>query len=71
VETRPQKQRLDDLPAEVIADCRQISRAISKRNQSVRDEKILAARMRLSSGYYDSHHVLRVIASRLLTEGLL
>jgi hypothetical protein len=38
-------------------------------NESIRYDKIVAARARMSNGYYNSGHVVRTIASRLLNEG--
>jgi hypothetical protein len=57
------------LPDSLRSHCDEIARDIHDRSEAVRDEKILAARVRICSGYYDSENVLRVIADRLLTEG--
>jgi hypothetical protein len=45
-----------------------LSEEIRDGNQNIRYDKVLAARMRISNGYYNSGHVLRVVASRLLSE---
>jgi hypothetical protein len=57
------------VPAGLAAECKEIAGEIRDQNQSIRYDKITAARVRMSSGYYNSGHVLRVIASRLLDEG--
>jgi hypothetical protein len=57
------------LPEELENRCCRIAREIRDRNVSLRDDKILAARLRICSGYYDSEHVLKIVASRLLSEG--
>lgn len=62
-------QQKHDLPDGVAGQCKGISDQIREENRSIRYDKVLAARMRISSGYYNSGHVLRVIASRLLQEG--
>ena len=59
---------LSDLPVEIASQCKQISREIRAGLDDVRDKKILAARIRMCSGYYDSEAVIRAISSRLLTE---
>jgi len=57
------------VPAQLAAECREIAGDIREQNQSIRYDKITAARVRMSSGYYNSGHVLRAIASRLLEDG--
>jgi hypothetical protein len=57
------------VPAQLATECSEIAGSIREQNQSIRYDKITAARVRMSSGYYDSGHVLRVIASRLLGDG--
>ena len=49
--------------------CSRIAREIQDRGEAVRDDKILTARVRICSGYYDSEDVLHTIADRLLSEG--
>jgi hypothetical protein len=67
---RPDRKRhLDDLPTNVMAQCKQIADEIRTQNHNVRDRKVLAARIRICSGYYDCDHVLRAVAARLLSEG--
>ena len=67
---RPDRnRRLNDLPTNVVAQCKQIAEEIRAQNHNVRDRKVLAARIRICSGYYDCDHVLRAVAARLLTEG--
>ena len=63
------KRRLKVLPEELQADCRRIADDLRSGIEKTRDEKILTARVRICSGYYDSEHVLHRIASRLLSEG--
>lgn len=58
-----------ELPEDLRGRCRQIAREIRDRSEEVRDDKILSARVRICSGYYDSEGVLRTIADRLLSEG--
>ena len=62
-------ERINSLPPDILSQCEQIAREISLERTSVRENKILAARMRISSGYYNSEDVIRIIASRLLAEG--
>jgi hypothetical protein len=57
------------LPDDLQTRCRQIAREIHERSNVVRDDKILSARVRICSGYYDSEDALHVIADRLLSEG--
>ncbi len=57
------------LPEDLRGRCRQIAQEIHEHCGAVRDDKILAARVRICSGYYDSEDVLHVIADRLLSEG--
>jgi len=57
------------LPTSMVAGCKEIADEIRGQNESVRYDKVLVARMRISDGYYNSSDVLRVIASRLLEEG--
>jgi hypothetical protein len=68
---RTDRNRLgpDRLSEDLQNRCKQIAREINDRCGAVRDEKILAARVRICSGYYDSDEVLRVIADHLLSEG--
>lgn len=56
------------MPAGLASECREIAGEIRDQNQSIRYDKITAARVRMTSGYYNSGHVLRVIASRLLDD---
>jgi hypothetical protein len=57
------------LPNDLQGHCRQIAQEIHERTTVVRDDKILTARVRICSGYYDSEDVLHAIADRLLSEG--
>jgi hypothetical protein len=57
------------LPEGIQDRCKQIAQEIRTHNGTVRDDKILTARVRICSGYYDSDEVLRTIAARLLSEG--
>ena len=59
---------LNDLPAEIISQCRSMAKEIRSQRGDVRDKKILAARIRMCSGYYDSDRVIRTISSCLLSE---
>ncbi len=69
--TRPAvRDKLEKLPAELAAECQAISEEIRKERDEVREAKIIAARIRIDSDYYDSDNVLRIVASRLLDESL-
>lgn len=57
------------LPEGLQGRCREIAQEIHEYCGVVRDDKILAARVRICSGYYDSEEVLHIIADRLLSEG--
>jgi hypothetical protein len=57
------------LPESLRACCKQIAREITEHCEAVRDERVLAARVRICSGYYDSEEVLHLIADRLISEG--
>jgi hypothetical protein len=60
--------RLKKLPADLVAECRQISKEISDDKDAVREAKVIAAKIRIESDYYTSDNVLRIVASRLLDE---
>jgi hypothetical protein len=71
-ETLTEQQRrklIESLPTELVSQCGEIAEELRTKGEEVRDEKILAARVRICSGYYDSEHVSCTIASRLLSEG--
>jgi len=57
------------LPEDLQDRCRQIAKEIHETSGGVRNDKILTARVRICSGYYDSEEVLHIIADRLLSEG--
>jgi hypothetical protein len=57
------------IPDGVASECRNLAETIRQDRESLRYDKIQAARMRISSGFYDSGHVLSRVASRLLEEG--
>ena len=59
---------LSDLPVEIISECRRMAKEIHTQQNDIRDKKILAARIRMCSGYYDSDMVIRAISTRLLSE---
>ena len=59
------------VPDGVVSECRNLAETIRQDRESLRYDKIQAARMRISSGFYDSGHVLSRVASRLLEEGTL
>ncbi|MFZ1948014.1 MAG: hypothetical protein WAW06_10755 [bacterium] len=59
------------VPASVADQCKSMADAIRSENLYVRYDKVQAARMRVSSGYYDSGHLSHLLACRLLEEGLL
>jgi hypothetical protein len=61
--------RADILPEDLQGRCSQIAREIQERGEAVRVDKILTARVRICSGYYDSEDVLHTIADHLLSEG--
>ena len=58
---------LRDLPSEIRAECRRIADEIKAQRDDLREDKIIAARMRMCSGYYDSDLVIRAISNTLLT----
>ena len=53
------RDRLRDLPAELVAECRRISEEIGGEREAVREDKIMAARIRIETDYYNSDNVLR------------
>jgi hypothetical protein len=59
---------LRGLPQEILNRCSEIAGEIRRQNLAVRDKKIMAARIRITSGYYDSDDILDIIASRMLSE---
>lgn len=67
------RARSGSLPSSLSEDlqgrCSRIAREIHEQGEVVRNDKILTARVRICSGYYDSEDVLRTIAERLLSEG--
>lgn len=60
--------RLKDLPADIVAECRQISGEIGQEKEAVREAKVIAAKIRIETDYYDSDNVLRIVASRMIDE---
>ena len=62
------RDRLKQLPAGLVAECREISKEISEEKEAVRDDKIVAAKIRIETDYYNSDNMLRIVASRLLDE---
>jgi hypothetical protein len=60
--------RLKDLPADLAAECRRISREVGEEREEVREAKVIAAKIRMDTNYYDSDNVLRIVASRMLDE---
>ena len=68
VNREDRKMILKSLPAEVRSQCVQMAKDIGEQNQTVRDRKVFAARIRICSGYYDSERVVDSIASRLVSE---
>jgi len=63
------RDRLKNLPADLVAECRQISMEISEQADDIRETKVIAAKIRIETDYYDSDNVLRIVASRMLDEG--
>lgn len=55
----------------MAAECRDLAETVRQDLESLRYDKIQAARMRISSGFYDSGHVLSRVASRIIEEGTL
>jgi hypothetical protein len=69
--TRQQRnKRLSALPDSLLADCRGIADDLGAGNDDTMDERILTARVRICSGYYDSHQALHTIASRMLFQDI-
>jgi hypothetical protein len=66
--SRARRHSPTGLPEELRVRCSRMAKEIREQNLIIRDDKVLGARMRICSGYYDSEHVLGVIASRLLSE---
>lgn len=62
------RDRLKQLPADLVAECRQISKEISEEREDLREARIIAAKIRIETDYYNSDNVLRIVASRLLDE---
>jgi hypothetical protein len=62
------KRRLQALPSDLAAKCRHIAEDLRNHNTNIRDEKILTARVRMCSGFYDSDDAIRLIATRLISE---
>lgn len=62
------RNRLGQLPPELVAECRRISKEIGDEREKVREDKIMAARIRIETDYYNTDNVLRIVASRLLEE---
>jgi len=69
--TRQQRnKRLSALPDALLADCKGIADDLKAGSGDTADERILTARVRICSGYYDSHQVLHTIASRMLSQDI-
>jgi len=60
-----------EVPDAIASECRTVADSIREDREALRYDKIQAARMRISSGFYDSGHVLSRVASRLIEEGTL
>jgi hypothetical protein len=66
---RPAGNRTKDGLSPKLADeCATIAKDIKDQADSLRYDKIVAARARMSNGYYNSGHVVHAIASRLLDQ---
>jgi len=69
--TRQQRdKKLRALPEALLANCKEIAADLKVGSDQTNDEKILTARVRICSGYYDSEQVLFTIASRMLSEDI-
>jgi hypothetical protein len=69
--TRQQRdKRLRALPDALLAECKGIVDDLRAGSSDSIDERILTARVRICSGYYDSHQVLHTIASRMLSQDI-
>lgn len=66
VKESEKKDVLAGLSPEIIDECKRIAREIENQQNQMRDDKILAARMRLSNGYYQSNLVIRTMSNSLL-----
>ena|GEM_PF-2045031 len=62
------KDRFRGIPADVAQECREISSEIRLEQHAVREDKVIAAKFRIENDYYNSDNVLRIVASRLLSE---
>jgi hypothetical protein len=72
VRRRQTDRRLRALPEELLARCGEISAELKAASSAgpddrVSEERILTARVRICSGYYDSESVRETIASRMLS----
>jgi hypothetical protein len=63
--------RFRQVPPGILTECKDLAETIRRDNGSLRYDKIQSARMRISSGFYDSGHVLSQVASRLIEDGAL
>ena len=69
--TRQQRyKKLNALPDALLAECKGIADDLRAGSGEMTDEKILTARVRICSGYYDSHQALHITASRMLSEDI-
>lgn len=69
--TRQQRnKKMGALPEALLAECKGIADDLRAGSGEWIDERILTARVRICSGYYDSHKVLHTIASRMLFEDI-
>jgi len=69
--TRQQRdKKLSALPDALLTDCKGIADGLRAGSGETMDEKILTARVRICSGYYDSHQALHATASRMLSQDI-
>jgi hypothetical protein len=66
VNRQQRNKKLSELPEALLAECKEIAEDLRAGSGEWIDERILTARVRICSGYYDSHKVLHTIASRML-----
>lgn len=61
-----EKSVLAEISSEIAAECRMIAVEIENQQMEIREDKVLAARMRLLNGYYQSELVIKALSNSLL-----
>lgn len=71
VDTEGRTHKPRNLPVTIKAACKEVAAGVIRERAGLRYDKIVAARTRIANGYYNSDHVVRTVAARLIEDGAL